>query len=195
MVQLPVPAARLEIEQRKPLCSRRVALRSSQVAHLAGHGRSEPLTPTGQLPSWLPRDRLGKTDVRPPVLGHPPPAGPELSGARSGGSARCVAPVAARSRARSSAIGHRQRAVINVGRWREQVHERELARDQAPFARSYGIAISPCRPLLPAARHSGDTSTRSIHCPTRRRVCAEAGSDGHPAGSHTGAHPQARPSR
>ena len=131
-VQAALGVAQLDVEHREALAARGVALGPRErERHLRGDRRGEPLA-TVQPPgrAVLHGARLGTADVRSAGgLGHPLPAGPERRGIARGQvrhgarDQRLVARLEQRAR---RAVGHRERAGVDVRRRMEEIHLREL---------------------------------------------------------------------
>jgi hypothetical protein len=126
--------AALDVEQCEPAAARAVALGARErQRHLRRRGAREPLLAV-QSPAAVgvrTRDRLRAADVRPAGrLRHPLAAGPERSGiaARQARHRALDQRVVGRREQRArGAVGHRERARVDVRDRVEQVDERELA--------------------------------------------------------------------
>ncbi len=132
--------AGLDVEERQPrppggLPSGRASVSAiwaaiAEVNHLRPQSRQPPVV------GRRARHGLGEADVGAAgALGHPLAAGPEALRV-AGGQARHGAldqrPLAAREEGVRGAVGHRQRAAIDVGRGGEEVDERELVEAREP---------------------------------------------------------------
>ena len=130
--QAPLLVARLDVEEREAVAAGRVALGTRErERHLRRRGAGEPLRAV-QTPSIpvAPRDGLADRDVGAAgALGHPLPARPRArriaaEEAREGALDELA--VAVDGERLRGAVGHRERAGVDLGRPVEEVRQREL---------------------------------------------------------------------
>ena len=163
------------IEQREAAAARRVALGPRQrERHLRGDGRGEPLGAVEPPAVAVARRASSERPTsEPPVRSviHWPLV--QIVGGIARGEVRqraldrrAVAGLEQRAR---GAVGHGERAGVDVGGRVEEVDERELvdARVRAEPALVGGRDQARGAPRAARPRHSGETSTGRCGCPTR----------------------------
>ena len=186
LVQRARRVARLDVEQREPAAAGRIALGARErERHLRGGRGGEPLRAVQpQALAVGARDRLGEPDVGAAgALGHPLARRPGAVGIAAGEARdraldqRAVAVGEQRPR---RAVGHRQRAGVDVGRRVEQVDERELvhARERAVRAlvggRDQPVLGGDARCLAPERRDLDAIDALAPGIPLREHRLVEA---------------------